>query len=113
MNIRNGYGNYVREYGVNISFLDDAFPVIVGMDGPGGPGGGDPIKLGFLAASDNILALDWKCASLVGYDPFRVVYLRQAMERKIWLNNPGEITTLGAPETECGSTSFKIVNYGT
>ena len=33
LNIRNGYGNDVREYGVNISFLDDAFPVIVGMNG--------------------------------------------------------------------------------
>lgn len=82
---------------------------IVGMDGPGGPGAGDPIHLGFLAASDNILALDWKCASLVGYDPFRVVYLRQALERGIWLKTPGEIQTVGANENECCNTSFRIV----
>ncbi len=106
---KEAFGNYLVDMNIAADADYAIMDAIVGMDGPGGPGSGDPIKLGFLAASDNILALDWKCASLVGYDPFRVVYLRQAMERKIWLNNPGEITTLGAPEIECGSTSFKIV----
>ena len=48
------------------------------MDGPGGPGSGTPIHLGFLAASDNILALDWECASLVGYNPHKIVNLEDA-----------------------------------
>lgn len=82
---------------------------IVGMEGPGGPGGGDPIKLGFLAASDNILALDWKCASLVGYNPHLVVNLEDALQRGIWLNSESEITTVGAPESECQNLNFKIV----
>ena len=54
---------------------------IVGMEGPGGPGSGDPIKLGFLAASDNILALDWKCASLVGYNPHSIANLEDSLKR--------------------------------
>ena len=82
---------------------------IVGMEGPGGPGNGDPIKLGFLAASDNILALDWKCASLVGYDPHAIMNLEDALQRKIWLNNEAEIKVAGASEKECRCTTFKIV----
>ena len=82
---------------------------IVGMEGPGGPGSGDPIKLGFLAASDNILALDWKCAELVGYNPHNVLNLEDALGRGIWLNSPAEITTSGAAEEDCRSTSFRIV----
>lgn len=82
---------------------------IVGMEGPGGPGGGDPIKLGFLAASDNILALDWKCSSLVGYNPHHIVNLEDALERGLWLNSESEITTVGAAEKDCENLSFKIV----
>ncbi len=82
---------------------------IVGMEGPGGPGGGDPIKLGFLAASDNILALDWKCSELVGYNPHSIANLQDAMERGIWLKNEAEIKCLGASEKECACPDFKIV----
>ena len=82
---------------------------IVGMDGPGGPGNGDPIKLGFLAASDNILALDWKCASLVGYNPHNILNLEDALNRGIWLKTPEEITTCGADENDCRCTTFRIV----
>ena len=86
---------------------------IVGMDGPGGPGVGNPIKLGFLAASDNILALDWKCSSLVGYNPHEIRNLEDALQRKIWLNSEDEIKTAGATEEECRSTTFKIVKNPT
>ena len=82
---------------------------IVGMDGPGGPGSGDPIKLGFLAASDDILALDWKCAELVGYNPHDILNLQDALERGIWLGSPAEITTSGAAEEDCRCTTFRIV----
>ena len=85
---------------------------IVGMEGPGGPGNGDPVKLGFLAASDNILALDWVCASLVGYDPYKVANLRDAMERRRWLNSPDEISTAGASlaEISVNTKKFKAVH---
>lgn len=82
---------------------------IVGMEGPGGPGSGDPIKLGFLAASDNILALDWKCSSLVGYNPHNILNLQDALERGAWLKDEAEITTSGASDEDCRCTSFKIV----
>ncbi len=82
---------------------------IVGMEGPGGPGNGDPIKIGFLASSDNILALDWKCSSLVGYDPHRIVNLEDALKRKIWLKSPSDIVTVGEKEKDVRCTTFKIV----
>ena len=73
---------------------------IVGMEGPGGPGRGDPVKLGFLASSDNILALDWFCSEIVGYNPYEVVNLKDALERNIWLDNPEQIQVLGEPKEE-------------
>ena len=82
---------------------------IVGMEGPGGPGGGDPVQLGFLAASDNILALDWKCASLVGYNPHSITNLEEALNRHIWLDSPDEICVLGEKESDCRCEHFKIV----
>ena len=82
---------------------------IVGMEGPGGPGGGDPVQLGFLAASDNILALDWKCASLVGYNPHSITNLEEALNRHIWLDSPDEIRVLGEKESDCRCEHFKIV----
>ncbi len=103
------FGNYLVDLNLAAQADYAIMDAIVGMDGPGGPGAGDPIELGFLASSDNILALDWECASLVGYDPFRIVYLNQALERGIWLKNPGQINTLGALESECSNSSFRIV----
>ncbi len=82
---------------------------IVGMEGPGGPGGGDPIKLGFLAASDNILALDWKCSELVGYNPHLIANLEDSFQRGVWLKSENDIKTVGASENECRCTTFKIV----
>ena len=84
---------------------------IVGMEGPGGPGSGDPVKLGFLASSDNILALDWFCSEIVGYNPYEVVNLKDALERNIWLDNPEQIQVLGEPREEIKkqTQNFKIV----
>jgi uncharacterized protein (DUF362 family)/NAD-dependent dihydropyrimidine dehydrogenase PreA subunit len=82
---------------------------IVGMEGPGGPGNGDPVQLGFLAASDNILALDWTCASIVGYNPMQIPNLKDALERNYWLQSPSDIKTVGAAIQEVTPKSFKIV----
>ena len=84
---------------------------IVGMEGPGGPGSGDPVKLGFLASSDNILALDWFCSEIVGYNPYEVVNLKDALERNIWLENPEQIKVLGESLDEIRerTRNFKIV----
>lgn len=82
---------------------------IVGMEGPGGPGNGDPIHLGFMAASENLLALDWTCASIVGYNPEQVPNLKDALERKYWLSAPSEIKTVGENPEALKPASFKIV----
>jgi len=105
-----------RDFGIFLTDLNLAaaadyaiMDAIIGMDGPGGPGSGDPIQLGFLAASDNLLALDWTCASLVGYDPRRVPNLADALSRGFWLDSPAQIQTAGASPDEVRSTTFRIV----
>lgn len=82
---------------------------IVGMEGNGGPGNGEPKQLGFLAASNNILALDWTCASIVGYKPHKVLYLEAALKRGVWLTNENEIKTVGVSPQSVKPVSFKTV----
>ena len=103
------FGNFLIDLNIVANADYAIMDAIVGMEGPGGPGAGDPVNLGFLAASDNLLALDWECASLVGYDPHKIVYLEQALKRGYWLKSDKEIKALGAPEEECRSRTFKIV----
>ena len=103
------FGNYIIDLNIAANADYAIMDAIVGMEGPGGPGSGDPKKIGFLAASDNLLALDWECASLVGYDPHRIMYLEQALQRGHWLKSEDEIKTIGASREECCCTSFKIV----
>lgn len=83
---------------------------IVGMEGPGGPGSGDPISLNFLAASDNILALDHICSTAVGYDANEVTNLKDALDRKVWLNSWDEVETVGVPFEEIKNLDFKAVH---
>ncbi|MCM1321849.1 MAG: DUF362 domain-containing protein [Bacteroides sp.] len=82
---------------------------VIGMEGKGGPGNGTPIRLGFLAASDNILALDWACAELVGYNPHQILNLEDALNRRIWLSSPDEITTKGDESSALRPAKFRIV----
>ncbi len=84
---------------------------ITAMDGPGGPGNGNPVPVHVLAASDNILALDWACSSLVGYDPTRVGNLDDAMQRGIWLNTPEDIEYVGDDFASLRPKQFKIVKH--
>jgi uncharacterized protein (DUF362 family)/NAD-dependent dihydropyrimidine dehydrogenase PreA subunit len=86
---------------------------IIGMEGKGGPGNGNPIHLGFMAASDNTLAADWICSSIVGYDPHKIPNLEDALERGIWGSTPEEFTTLGANIADIKPAHFKIVQNST
>ncbi len=63
---------------------------ILAMEGPG-PGSGYPRKVELLGASDNLLALDWAFASIMGYEPELIPLLKDALDRQIWLKNPDEI----------------------
>ena len=83
---------------------------VIGMEGPGGPGSGDPIFLGFMAGSQNLLALDCVCSSAVGYNPMEVANLKDALERKYWLNSLDEIQTVGTPVSEIENKKFKVVH---
>ena len=103
------FGEFLTDLNVTANAQYAIMDAIVGMDGPGGPGSGNPIKLNFLAASDNILALDWKCASLVGYNPHRIPNLESALKRGVWLSSEKDITTVGENESNCKCPNFKIV----
>ena len=109
---KNDFAAFLTDLNIAANAQYAIMDAIVGMEGPGGPGNGDPIKLEFLAASDNILALDWICSSLVGYNPYQVVNLRDALERHRWLNSPSEITTVGADiaEIKVKTQKFKPVH---
>lgn len=106
------FGEFLTDLNLAAKAQYAVMDAIVGMDGPGGPGSGDPIELGFMAASDNILALDWVCSSLVGYKPQTVENLRDALERKVWLDSAEQIKILGASFDECANKNFRIVKDG-
>ncbi len=105
----NDFGKFLTDLNIAAKPQYAIMDAIVGMDGPGGPGSGDPIQLDFLAASDNILALDWKCSELVGYNPYKIPNLNDALSRGIWLTSPEEIITAGEKEDDVRCTTFRIV----
>lgn len=103
------FGGYLTDLNLAAKPQYAVMDSVVGMEGPGGPGSGDPIQLGFLAASQNILALDWICSSLVCYNPHNVFNLEDALRRKHWLNSEREIQIVGASVEECRNNKFRIV----
>jgi uncharacterized protein (DUF362 family)/ferredoxin len=68
---------------------------VLAMSGNNGPTNGIPTKVGILAVSCNVLALDWMCASLIGYNPYEIMNLDDALNRQIWLHSPEEIELIG------------------
>lgn len=108
---KNDFANFIVDLNKTAKADYAIMDAIVGMDGPGGPGSGNPIELGFLAASDNILALDWKCSELVGYNPHDILILENGLNRKIWLNSESEIEVKGVSEKEVRNTKFQIVKH--
>lgn len=83
---------------------------IVGMDGPGGPGNGRPISMGFLVVSRNVLALDCACAAAAGYDPVEIPNLRDALSRRHWLDSPDDVQLVGCRAEEIRCPEFKAVH---
>jgi ferredoxin len=81
---------------------------IIAMSGENGPTNGIPTPVGFLAASNNILALDWMCSLLVGYDPMLIENLADALKRKIWLTSPEEIELKGDDFNMLRPTNFSM-----
>ena len=63
---------------------------ILAMEGPG-PGSGFPREVKLLGASENLLALDWAFASIMGYSPELIPLLKDALDRNIWMSGPEAI----------------------
>ncbi|ULQ60743.1 DUF362 domain-containing protein [Brucepastera parasyntrophica] len=82
---------------------------IIAMEGPGGPGNGRPVRVGVLAASPDILALDWISSSLVGYQPEKIENLADALDRGRWLSDPSDILLLGDSFESLKPRKFDIV----
>jgi len=103
------FGMFLVDLNIAAHATYSIMDAVVGMEGRGGPGNGDPVHLGFLAASDNIAALDWECSSIVGYNPHDIVYLEDALQRGIWFKSPEQIQTAGGAVEDVKPASFKIV----
>lgn len=107
---KENFGTFLTDLNLAANCQYAIMDAIVGMDGPGGPGNGNPIPMNFLAASKNILALDWVCASAAGYDPIEVPNLKDALLRNYWLSDPSEIEILGGTLEDIRCKTFKAVH---
>lgn len=107
------FSDFLIDLSITANAQYSIIDAIVGMEGSGGPGNGDPVQLGFLASSQNILALDCICASIVGYKVQNVIYLDQAIKRNYWLSDLSEIKTVGDSLESVKPKSFKIVSDST
>ena len=84
---------------------------IIAMEGEG-PGNGNPYPLGLVLASGNLAALDWVAAQCIGYDPSKIPYLVDAMQRTFMsvdasraiVTAPGSIDSLKA-------STFALIPY--
>jgi uncharacterized protein (DUF362 family)/Pyruvate/2-oxoacid:ferredoxin oxidoreductase delta subunit len=81
---------------------------VLAMEGPG-PSAGRPKELGLVMASRDPAALDWSCASLVGYDPWRIPYLADALSRGVWVSRPDQIEILGESLESARPRTFALV----
>ncbi|HWR10715.1 MAG TPA: DUF362 domain-containing protein [Rectinemataceae bacterium] len=89
------------------SFMDG----IVAMEGEG-PGGGDPFPLGLVLASGDMAALDWTAAQCIGYDPRRLPYIVDAIERTGRASAAPEIQVGPRAVAEVAAKNFALLPYG-
>jgi len=68
------------------AFMD----AVVAMEGPG-PSAGTPKQAGLVMACANLLAMDIAASSVVGYPPQLIPVNKEALARKIWLNDISEV----------------------
>lgn len=55
---------------------------VIGMEGKG-PTSGTPKKVGYILASKDAVSLDVACSWLMGYNPKKILYIKEAIKRKI------------------------------
>ncbi|MFH1379540.1 MAG: DUF362 domain-containing protein [bacterium] len=86
-----------------ISIIDG----IVAHEG-NGPAGGSPRSCGFLAASDDAVALDTVCADLIGLTVKDVPYLKAAQEKQLGCTDMQRITLFGDSKEQFIQKNFKM-----
>jgi ferredoxin len=69
---------------------------VIGMEGTG-PSQGLPVKLGFMLASDDAIALDTVAATAIGFQPREIGTIEAARRRGYCATRMREIELLGAP----------------
>jgi len=84
---------------------------IVAMQGEG-PGSGTPYPLGIVIASQRVAMLDWVAARCVGYDPRRIPYVLDGMQRTVGNESFAEPTTYPLTVAEIGHEGFELLPYG-
>lgn len=79
---------------------------VVGMEGEG-PGGGDPVELGLLLASADLVAMDVVASAIVGFDPMDVYTNRAAQDRGLGPRTADEVEVVGLQWRDARPASFK------
>ena len=80
---------------------------VVGMEG-NGPSGGNPIPLGFLAASTDAYALDVTLCRILGIRAYVVPYLRHYLKQHASEGANGDISLAGATVEDIAPRSFEV-----
>ncbi|SLM17560.1 Iron-sulfur cluster-binding protein [uncultured spirochete] len=83
---------------------------IIAMQGEG-PGSGTPYSLGIVLASQSVAMLDWVAAQCAGYDPARIPYLVDGMQRTVGSATIAEPATYPLSEAEIGHEGFEQLPY--
>ncbi|MDL2229480.1 DUF362 domain-containing protein [Treponema sp. OttesenSCG-928-L16] len=81
---------------------------ITAMEGPG-PSSGKPRHTGLVLASSNLLALDIAASAVIGYPPLDIPVNREALSRKIWLDDVSEIEYPGLVPNEIRIPDFEKI----
>ncbi|OVE75667.1 hypothetical protein BVX97_03920 [bacterium E08(2017)] len=97
------FGKFLREIYSHIPPNINLADAVVGMEG-NGPSGGNPVELGFLAASTNAIALDMALCRILKINPAHVPYLNCSSGT---LDN---IEIRGADPSDISPASFRLPN---
>jgi len=112
----------VRDFGEMLVDLALSIPCFTFMDGivamqGEGPGSGTPYELGIMLASNSLADLDWTAVQCIGYDPHRIPYLVDAMERTWRVGQADGPDTIPEPHTaplhpsEISHQGFELLPY--
>jgi uncharacterized protein (DUF362 family)/Pyruvate/2-oxoacid:ferredoxin oxidoreductase delta subunit len=108
---KNDFSAYLTDLNIALKPQYGLMDGVLAMSGNNGPTNGMPAHVGILATSCNVLALDWMCASLIGYNPHQIANLDDALNRRIWLNSPDEIELKGDDFAKLKPVEFNLATH--